>query len=53
MGILQARILQWVAMPLSRESSKPRDQTQVLLHYRYILYHLSNHYNLEQIILNL
>ena len=29
MGILQARILEWVAMPSSRESSPPRDQTQV------------------------
>ena len=29
MGILQARILEWVAMPSSRESSQPRDQTQV------------------------
>ena len=28
-GILQARILEWVAFPFSRESSKPRDQTQV------------------------
>ena len=28
-GILQARILQQVAMPSSRESSWPRDQTQV------------------------
>ena len=25
MGILQARILSWVAMPSSRESSQPRD----------------------------
>ena len=31
MGILQARILEWVAMPSSRESSQPRDQTQVSL----------------------
>ena len=31
MGILQARILQWVAMPSSRGSSQPRDQTQVSL----------------------
>ena len=30
-GILQARILEWVAMPFSRESSQPRDQTQVSL----------------------
>ena len=29
MGILQARILEWVAMPYSRRSSQPRDQTQV------------------------
>ena len=28
-GILQARILEWVAFPLSRESSQHRDQTQV------------------------
>ena len=27
--ILQARILEWVAMPFSRESSKPRNWTQV------------------------
>ena len=29
MGILQARILEWVAMPSSRGSSQPRDQTHV------------------------
>ena len=29
MGILQARILEWVAMPSSKGSSQPRDQTQV------------------------
>ena len=28
-GILQARIQEWVAFPFSRESSQPRDQTQV------------------------
>ena len=28
-GILQARMVEWVAMPSSRESSQPRDQTQV------------------------
>ena len=28
-GILQARILQWVAVPFSRGSSQPRDRTQV------------------------
>ena len=28
-GILQARILEWAAMPSSRASSQPRDRTQV------------------------
>ena len=28
-GILQARILEWVAVPFSRGSSQPRDTTQV------------------------
>ena len=28
-GVLQARILEWVAMPSSRGSFQPRDQTQV------------------------
>ena len=30
-GILQARVLEWVAVPFSRESSRPRDQTHVSL----------------------
>ena len=29
MGILQARILEWLAMPSSRESSQPMDRTPV------------------------
>jgi len=29
MGILQARILEWVAIPSSRGCSQPRDGTQV------------------------
>ena len=29
MGILQERILEWVAMPSSRGSSQPRDRIQV------------------------
>ena len=29
MGSLQARILEWVAMPSTRGSFQPRDQTQV------------------------
>ena len=28
-GILQARILEWAAMPHSRESSRPKDRIQV------------------------
>ena len=28
-GILQSRILEWVAFPFSRGSSQPRDRTQV------------------------
>ena len=28
-GILQARILEWVAMPSSRGSSQPKDRTRV------------------------
>ena len=28
-GILQVRILEWVAFPFSRGSSQPRDRTQV------------------------
>ena len=41
-GILQARILDWVAFPFSRGSSQPRDRTQVYLHFRWILYQLSH-----------
>ena len=34
-GILQARILEWVAMPSSRASSRPRDQTCIcVLHWQ-------------------
>ena len=29
MGILQARILEWVAIPFSRGSSRTRDQTHI------------------------
>ena len=30
-GILETRILEWVAIPFSREASQPMDQTQVSL----------------------
>ena len=38
-GILQVRILQWVAMPSSRGSSWPRDRTCISCIGRQILYH--------------
>ena len=38
-GILQARILEWVAVAFSRGSLQPRDQTLCLLHCRRVLYH--------------
>ena len=41
-GILQARILEWVAFPFSRGSSQPRDWTQVSCNCRWILYWLSH-----------
>ena len=42
-GILQARMLEWVATPSSRESFQHRDWTQPALpHCRRILYHLSH-----------
>ena len=41
MEILQARILEWVAIPSSRGSSQPRDSNPGLLHCRQPLYHLS------------
>ena len=41
-GILQARVLQWVDIPFSRGSFRPRSCTWVLLHCRQILYHLSH-----------
>ena len=40
-GILQARILEWVAMPSSRESSWPRNRTRVSYTFcnsRWVLY---------------
>ena len=37
-GILQARILEWIAMPFSRGSSQPRDRTHVFCIGRWILY---------------
>ena len=39
MGILQARILEWVAIFFSKESSGTRDQTHISCTGRWILYH--------------
>ena len=41
-GIPQARILEWLAFPFTRGSSQPRDQTQVSLICRQILFQLSH-----------
>ena len=41
MGLLQERILEWVAMPSSRVSSQPRDYSD-LSHHSQILYCLSH-----------
>ena len=38
-GLLQARILEWVAIPFSRGSSRPRDRTRVFCIGRWVLYH--------------
>ena len=38
-GILQARILEWVAVPFSRGSSQCKDGTQVSCISRWVLYH--------------
>ena len=41
-GILQARILEWVAIPFARGSSQPRDQTQVscIMHKKAKIYRI-------------
>ena len=41
-GILQTRILEWVAIPFSRGSFPTQGLNSGLLHYRQILYHLSH-----------
>ena len=41
-GILQARILEWVAISFSRGSSQPRNRTQVPSTGRQVLYCLEN-----------
>ena len=41
MGTLQARILEWVAMPSSRGSSQPRGQTWCLRQFTYSTKHVA------------
>ena len=41
-GILQARILEWVALPSSRGSSQSRDQTHISCNGRQVLYPVSH-----------
>ena len=48
-GILQARILEWVAIPFPRGSSRPRGSNPGLPHCRRILYQLSSHGSPENI----
>ena len=50
-GVLQARILEWVAMPFSSISSQPRDQIERRSSALQILYHLS-HSNTEILLPN-
>ena len=49
-GILQARVLKWVAIPFSRGSSQLRDQTCVFC--RQIPYHLSHQGDLPAFLLS-
>ena len=53
LGILQARILQWVALLSSRGSSQPRDRTWVSCIGRRILYHCTNLRNHTQVQISL
>ena len=48
-GILQVRILEWVAISFSRGSYRPRDWTQ---HYRQSLCHLSHEGSLVIMVIN-
>ena len=45
LGFFQARILEWVAIPFSRGSSRPRDRTHVsCISCRQVLYHWCHQY---------
>ena len=45
--LLQARILEWIAIPFSRRPSWPRDWTAIRLLYKWILYCLSRQGSLQ------
>ena len=47
-GISQARILEWVAISLSKGSSRPKDQTWVSCIGKWILYHWATREALEK-----
>ena len=49
-GILQARILKWVAIPSPGDLPDPGIELKGLLHCRQIIYHLSHHYKGRPII---
>ena len=50
-GILQAKIVEWVAIPFSRVSSQPRNRTQVSNIAASLFYHLSHQRSPKQICL--
>ena len=49
-GVLQARILEWVAIPASQGIFLTQGSNPGLLHYKQILYHLSYQESPQQII---
>ena len=51
-GILQARILEWVAISYSGASSQPRDQTHISCISRWILHHCTTWEAHVSIVLN-
>ena len=52
MGILQARILEWVAMPFSRGSSLIQESNLGLPHYRQILLSLRHQGSIKNLLAN-
>ena len=52
-GILQARILEWVGIPFSKVSSRPRDQTSISFIGRWILYQWAIWVALEKVCIHI